>query len=77
MLGKDERVIMFSSTQPGEGKSFVAGNTAVSLAFLGKRVIVVGMDIRKPGLNRVFNISRKMEGITNYLATQIMSIYSA
>ena len=68
MLGKDERVIMFSSTQPGEGKSFVAGNTAVSLAFLGKRVIVVGMDIRKPGLNRIFNISRKMEGITNYLS---------
>lgn len=33
MLGKDERVVMFSSTQPGEGKSFVAGNTAVSLAF--------------------------------------------
>lgn len=68
MLGKDERVVMFSSTQPGEGKSFVAGNTAVSLAFLGKRVIVVGMDIRKPGLNRVFNLARKMEGITNYLS---------
>jgi tyrosine-protein kinase Etk/Wzc len=46
----------------------VAGNTAVSLAFLGKRVIVVGMDIRKPGLNRVFNLARKMEGITNYLS---------
>ena len=29
---------------------------------------MVGMDIRKPGLNRVFNISRKMEGITNYLS---------
>ena len=46
MLGKDERVILFSSTQPGEGKSFVAGNLAVSLAYLGKRVVVVGMDIR-------------------------------
>ena len=68
MLGKDERVILFSSTQPGEGKSFVAGNLAVSLAYLGKRVVVVGMDIRKPGLNKVFNISRKMEGITNYLS---------
>ena len=53
MLGKDERVILFSSTQPGEGKSFVAGNLAVSLAYLGKRVVVVGMDIRKPGLNKV------------------------
>ena len=67
MLEKDEKVILFSSTQPGEGKSFVAGNTAVSLAFMGKRVIVVGMDIRKPGLNKVFNLSRRVEGITNYL----------
>ena len=29
---------------------------------------MVGMDIRKPGLNKVFNISRKMEGIMNYLS---------
>lgn len=68
MLGKQDKVILFSSTQPGEGKSFVAGNTAVSLAFLGKKVIVVGMDIRKPGLNKVFNLSRRAEGITNYLS---------
>ena len=45
MLGKSDKVVLFSSTQPGEGKSFVAGNTAVSLAFLGKKVIVVGMDL--------------------------------
>lgn len=68
MLSKQEKVILFSSSQPGEGKSFVAGNTAVSLAFLGKKVIVVGMDIRKPGLNKVFNLSRRAEGITNYLS---------
>lgn len=68
MLGKQDKVILFSSTQPGEGKSFVAGNTAVSLAFLGKKVVVVGMDIRKPGLNKVFNLSRRAEGITNYLS---------
>ena len=68
MMGKNDKVILFSSTQPGEGKSFVAGNTAVSLAFLGKKVIVVGMDIRKPGLNKVFNLSRRAEGITNYLS---------
>ena len=68
MLNKDQKVILFSSTQPGEGKSFVAGNTAVSLAFLGKKTIIVGMDIRKPGLNKVFNLSRRAEGITNYLA---------
>lgn len=68
MLEKSQKVILFSSTQPGEGKSFVAGNTAVSLAFLGKKVIVVSMDIRKPGLNKVFNLSRRAEGITNYLS---------
>lgn len=67
MLEKDQKVILFSSTQPGEGKSFVTGNLAVSLAYLGKKVIVVGMDIRKPGLNRVFNLSKKKEGISNYL----------
>lgn len=68
MLGKDEKVILFSSTQPSEGKSFVAGNTAVSLAYLGKKVIIIGLDIRKPGLNKVFNLSHKVEGITNYLS---------
>ena len=68
MLGSDEKVILFSSSQPGEGKSFIAGNTAVSLAYMGKKVIIVGMDIRKPGLNKVFNMSRRAEGITNYLS---------
>ena len=68
MLEKGQKVIMVSSTQPGEGKSFVAGNLAVSLAFLGKKVIIVGMDIRKPGLNKVFNLSTRVYGITNYLS---------
>ena len=68
MLDSDEKVILFSSSQPGEGKSFIAGNTAVSLAYMGKKIIIVGMDIRKPGLNRVFNLSRRAEGITNYLS---------
>ena len=68
MLEKDQKVIMVSSTQPGEGKSFVAGNLATSLAFLGKKVVIVGMDIRKPGLNRVFSLSSRAHGITNYLS---------
>ena len=68
LLEKDQKVILFSSTQPGEGKSFVAGNLATSLAFLGKKVVVVGMDIRKPGLNKVFHFSTRAKGITNYLS---------
>lgn len=68
MLEKGQQVILFSSTQPGEGKSFVAGNTATSLAFLGKKVLIIGMDIRKPGLNKVFRLSNRAIGITNYLS---------
>lgn len=68
LLQGDHKVVMFSSTQPGEGKSFVAGNTAVSLALMGKKVLIVGMDIRKPGLNKVFHLSRRADGITSYLS---------
>ena len=67
MLEPDEKVILFTSTQPGEGKSFVAGNMAASLAYLGKKVLIMGMDIRKPGLNKVFNVSKHSKGITDYL----------
>lgn len=68
LLKSGQKVIMFSSTQPSEGKSFVAGNTAVSLALMGKKVIIMGMDIRKPGLNKVFHLSRRADGITSYLS---------
>ena len=68
MLKSEDKVIMFTSTMPGEGKSFVAGNIAVSLAFMGKKVLIVGLDIRKPGLNQVFNLSKRVVGITNYLS---------
>ena len=68
MLESEQKVIMFTSSQPSEGKSFVAGNLAVSMAYLGKKVIIVGMDIRKPGLNKIFNLTSCTEGITNYLS---------
>lgn len=68
MLEKGQKIILFSSTQSGEGKSFVAGNTAASLAFLGKKVLIMGMDIRKPGLNKVFRLANRAVGITNYLS---------
>lgn len=68
MLEKGQKVILFSSTQPTEGKSFVASNLALSLAYLGKKVIVVGLDIRKPGLNKVFGLPSQGKGITSYLS---------
>ena len=78
MLEPQEKVILFTSTQPGEGKSFLAANTAISLAFLGKKVVILGMDIRKPGLNKAFGFTRSAKGITNYLNdpehTDLMSL---
>ena len=67
LLEEGQKVIMVTSTVSGEGKSFVSANTAISLSLLGKKVIIVGLDIRKPGLNKVFNLSTKEQGITQFL----------
>lgn len=68
MLQEGQKVILFTSTTSGEGKSFTAANLACSLAFMGKKVIIVGLDIRKPGLNKVFHLSHKETGISQYLS---------
>ena len=67
LLEEGQKVIMVTSTVSGEGKSFVSANTAISLSLLGKKVVIVGLDIRKPGLNKVFNLSTKEHGITQFL----------
>ena len=67
MLQENQKVVLFTSTSSGEGKSFTAGNLACSFAFMGKKVVIVGLDIRKPGLNKVFHLSHKEKGITQYL----------
>jgi len=68
ILKSDQKVILVTSTVSGEGKSFISANLAISLSLLGKKVVIVGLDIRKPGLNKVFNIPRKEQGITQYLS---------
>ena len=68
MLDNDQKVILVTSTVSGEGKSFVSSNLAISLSLLGKKVVIVGLDIRKPGLNKVFRLSNKERGITQYLS---------
>jgi capsular exopolysaccharide synthesis family protein len=68
MLKEEQKIILFTSSMPGEGKTFNAANLAVSFALLGKKVILCGLDIRKPALGRLFNISDKSEGITNLLS---------
>ena len=69
MLKGDQKVILFTSSTSGEGKTFNAANIAVSFALLGKKVILCGLDIRKPALGRLFSINDRFEGITSLLTT--------
>ena len=74
MLENGKNVILVTSTISGEGKSFISANLAISLSLLGKKVVIVGLDIRKPGLNKVFNIPKKGYGITQFLTNPAINL---
>ena len=67
MLKDGEKVIMFTSGISGEGKTFNAANLAVSFALLGKKILLIGLDIRKPRLAELFEIDDHQHGITSLL----------
>ena len=66
-LDTADKVILFTSAQGSEGTTFVASHTAASLAFLGKKVVVVDMNLRRPGLPSYFSLSTDVKGMTDYL----------
>ena len=62
------KVLQVSSSLPGEGKSFVSANLAISLTLAGKSVLLMGMDIRKPMLGKLFgNKTEKHQNLVSYL----------
>lgn len=67
--------ILVTSTRPGEGKSFISVNLAASFAITGKRVVLLGMDIRNPQLGNYLGLKHNA-GITNFLADPSLSIDS-
>ena len=67
MLKENQNVILFTSSVSGEGKTFTAANLAVSFALLGKKVLLVGLDIRRPRLSNLFGLNKTNTGITNIL----------
>ena len=67
MMKEGQKVIMCTSTNSGEGKTFNAGNLAMSFALLGKKVLLIGLDIRKPRLGELFELNDTARGITNLL----------
>ncbi|MFI3302402.1 MAG: polysaccharide biosynthesis tyrosine autokinase [Rikenellaceae bacterium] len=70
MLPKGANTILVTSTHPTEGKSYVSMNLAISLALMGKKVVVVGLDIRKSGLDKILGTTTPRAGITSYLSGQ-------
>ena len=69
MLPEDKKRIMLTSSMSGEGKTFIAANLAVSFALLDKKVIMIGLDIRRPRLANLFklNIKDTQTGISTLL----------
>ncbi len=63
------RTLLFTSSIGGEGKSFVTVNLGASLAYADKKVVIVGLDLRKPSLHLRLDVSNA-RGVTNYLIGQ-------
>jgi tyrosine-protein kinase Etk/Wzc len=66
-LGTDNKVVTVTSAVAGEGKTFVAINMALSTAFLNKKVLLIGLDLRMPRLREYLKLETK-NGMTNYLS---------
>ncbi|MDZ7345901.1 MAG: polysaccharide biosynthesis tyrosine autokinase [candidate division KSB1 bacterium] len=64
------RRLLVTSSIPGEGKTLTTANLAISFAELGKRVLVVEADLRKPHMHILFNL-RRSPGLADYLARDL------
>ncbi|MBQ9077651.1 MAG: polysaccharide biosynthesis tyrosine autokinase [Muribaculaceae bacterium] len=75
LADNEKKVIVVSSSLSGEGKTFIAVNTAMTYALTGKKTLVIGMDIRRPVLAHRFGFSNE-RGVTTFLSGQEKNIMS-
>jgi capsular exopolysaccharide synthesis family protein len=66
--GRGHQVIQVTSPTPGDGKSTLAANLAISIAQSGKRVVLLDCDFRKPRVHRLFNLSNPEVGLASVMA---------
>jgi capsular exopolysaccharide synthesis family protein len=67
-------IIFVSSTIKGEGKTFVASNLALTLSSLGKKVIIVGTDLRNPQLHKALDTTKERLGLVNLLVDREVTL---
>ena len=63
-------IILFTSSVQGEGKSFNAFHTAITISNLNKKVLLIGVDLRNPQLHEYFNLSKNVLGLNNFLSNK-------
>ena len=64
---KTLKTLLFTSTMPSEGKSWISSNLAITFAQAGKKVILIDADMRKGRLHNMFQTD-KVPGLSNYLS---------
>ncbi|TMM29138.1 polysaccharide biosynthesis tyrosine autokinase [Polaribacter aestuariivivens] len=70
---KTSKFIFITSTTSGEGKSFISINLAATLALSGKRVLLMGMDLRAPKVTEYLGIESR-KGVTNYITNKNLTL---
>jgi tyrosine-protein kinase Etk/Wzc len=73
LKNKDEKVILLTSSMSGEGKSFTAINLGIIMALAGKRVVLMELDLRKPGLSAKFNMPNHT-GFSNFTINSDLTV---
>ncbi|HVX09711.1 MAG TPA: polysaccharide biosynthesis tyrosine autokinase [Pirellulales bacterium] len=68
--GAENKVLQVTSPRPGDGKSTLASNLAVSIAQSGKRTLLIDADLRKPTLHKIFGLSKEV-GLSSVIALQV------
>lgn len=66
----DQKSILFTSTQAGDGKSWIAANLAITFAQAGKKVILVDTDMRRGRQHNIFELPNN-KGLSNYLILSV------
>ena len=71
-----QKVVTVTSTEPGEGKSYVAINLAINLSLSQKKVILLGADIRKPQLKNYLKMKQVDLGLTSFFSGQVKDYHT-